>query len=84
MNGLGAVTGGRVCVVGCGHVGTTSAYALMLGGLAREIVLLDVDARRAEGEAMDLQQSAALTRPVEVRAGDWSDAARARTSQASS
>lgn len=69
------VNQGRVCVVGCGHVGTTSAYALMLGGLAREIVLLDVDARRAEGEAMDLQQSAALTRPVEVRAGDWSDAA---------
>jgi L-lactate dehydrogenase len=71
------VSGGRVCVVGCGHVGATSAYALMLGGHAREIVLLDADARRAEGEAMDLQQSAALTRPVEVRAGDWSDAARA-------
>jgi malate/lactate dehydrogenase len=46
------VNQGRVCVVGCGHVGTTSAYALMLGGLAREVVLLDVDARRAEGEAL--------------------------------
>ncbi|HEX7318693.1 MAG TPA: hypothetical protein VF297_32590 [Pyrinomonadaceae bacterium] len=67
---------GRVCVVGCGHVGTTSAYALMLGGQAREVVLLDVDARRAEGEAMDLEQAAALARPVEVRAGDWEDAAR--------
>ena len=67
---------GRVCVVGCGHVGTTSAYALMLGGLAREVVLLDLDARRAEGEAMDLEQAAALARPVEVRAGDWDDAAR--------
>jgi malate/lactate dehydrogenase len=32
---------GRVCVVGCGHVGTTSAYALMSGGLAREAVLRD-------------------------------------------
>jgi L-lactate dehydrogenase len=77
MSESGEVSGGRVCVVGCGHVGATSAYALMLGGHAREIVLLDADARRAEGEAMDLQQSAALTRPVEVRAGDWSDAARA-------
>jgi L-lactate dehydrogenase len=67
---------GRVCVVGCGHVGTTSAYALLTGGLAREVVLLDVDARRAEGEAMDLEQAAALARPVEVRAGDWEDAAR--------
>ncbi len=72
----GEVNQGRVCVVGCGHVGTTSAYALMLGGLAREVVLLDVDERRAEGEAMDLEQAAALARPVEVRAGDWDDAAR--------
>lgn len=63
-------------MVGCGHVGTTSAYALMSRGVAREIVLLDLDARRAEGEAMDLQQAAALARPVEVRAGDWEDAAR--------
>jgi L-lactate dehydrogenase len=70
------VSRGRVCVVGCGHVGTTSAYALMLGGAAREVVLLDVDARRAEGEAMDLEQAAALARPVEVRAGSWEEAAR--------
>lgn len=76
MGEADGVSRGRVSVVGCGHVGATSAYALMLGGLAREIVLLDSDARRAEGEAMDLQQSVALTRPVEVRAGDWSDAAR--------
>jgi L-lactate dehydrogenase len=68
---------GRVCVVGCGHVGTTSAYALMTAGLAREVVLLDSDARRAEGEAMDLQHAAALARPVDVWAGDWRDAARA-------
>ena len=72
----GEVNQGRVCVVGCGHVGTTSAYALMLGGSAREVVLLDLDERRAEGEAMDLEQAAALARPVEVRAGSWEDAAR--------
>ncbi|HEX6185897.1 MAG TPA: L-lactate dehydrogenase [Pyrinomonadaceae bacterium] len=66
---------GRVSVVGCGHVGATSAYALLMRGVAREVVLLDADMRRAEGEAMDLQQAAALARPVEVRAGDWSDAA---------
>jgi L-lactate dehydrogenase len=76
MSEQAGVNQGRVCVVGCGHVGATSAYALMLGGLAREIVLLDADARRAEGEAMDLQQAAALARPVNVRAGDWRDAAR--------
>lgn len=64
-----------MCVVGCGHVGATSAYALLTRGVAREVVLVDADPRRAEGEAMDLQQAAALARPVEVRAGDWSDAA---------
>jgi L-lactate dehydrogenase len=68
---------GRVCVVGCGHVGAASAYALLMRGVAREVVLIDADPRRAEGEAMDLQQAAALARPVEVRAGDWSDAAAA-------
>jgi L-lactate dehydrogenase len=65
----------RVAVVGCGNVGATSAYSLMLGGHAREVVLLDKDARRAEGEAMDLQHAAALARPVDVWAGDWRDAA---------
>jgi L-lactate dehydrogenase len=58
-------------------VGATSAYALLTRGVAREVVLLDADPRRAEGEAMDLQQAAALARPVEVRAGGWSDAASA-------
>lgn len=76
MGETGETNAGRVCVVGCGHVGTTSAYALMLSGLVRELVLLDLDERRAEGEAMDLQQAAALARPVEVWAGDWDDAAR--------
>jgi L-lactate dehydrogenase len=65
----------RVAVVGCGNVGATSAYSLMSGGHAREVVLLDKDARRAEGEAMDLQHAAALARPVDVWAGDWRDAA---------
>ena len=66
----------RVAIVGCGNVGATSAYALALGGRAREVVLLDKDQRRAEGEAMDLQHAAALARPVDVWAGDWRDAAR--------
>ncbi|HYP52441.1 MAG TPA: L-lactate dehydrogenase [Pyrinomonadaceae bacterium] len=66
----------RVAVVGCGHVGATSAYALIQSGLAREILLLDADPQRAEGEAMDLQHAVSLSRPVEVWAGDYKDAAR--------
>jgi L-lactate dehydrogenase len=67
----------RIAIVGVGHVGVMSAYALMFGGLAREIVLVDLDRARAEGEAMDLSHAAALARPVTVRAGDYRDAASA-------
>jgi L-lactate dehydrogenase len=67
----------RIAVIGCGHVGASLAYALLLSGFAREIVLLDADSRRAEGEAMDLQHAVPLARPVRVWAGDYSEAARA-------
>ncbi len=67
----------RVAIIGAGHVGATSAYALLMSGVAREIVLLDADRKRAEGEVMDLQHAAALARPVAVWAGDYRDAARA-------
>lgn len=67
----------RIAIIGCGHVGATSAYALIMSGIAREIVLIDADARRAEGEAMDLQHAVPLSRPVRVWAGDYRDAARA-------
>ena len=66
----------RVAVVGAGHVGAASAYALLTSGAARELVLVDADAKRAEGEAMDLQHAVSLARPVEVWAGDYRDAAR--------
>ncbi|MCV5791698.1 hypothetical protein OFN52_32095, partial [Escherichia coli] len=52
----------RIVIIGCGHVGSTSAYALMTGGVAREIVLIDLDRQRAEGEAMDLQHAVPLAR----------------------
>ena len=65
----------RIAVIGCGHVGTTSAYALMMSGVAHEIVLVDTDEMRAVGEAMDLQHAVPLARPVRIRAGDYRDAA---------
>ena len=65
----------RVAVVGTGHVGTTFAYALLLSGLAAEIVLVDADRERAEGEAMDLNHAVPFTRPTRVWAGDVSDCA---------
>lgn len=65
----------KVLVVGAGAVGSTFAYTLMQSGLAREIVLLDVDGGRAEGEAMDLNHGLFFAPPVTIRAGDYEDAA---------
>lgn len=65
----------KVAVVGAGNVGATFAYALVLNGLVGEIVLIDVDRERAEGEAMDINHAVPLSNPVRVWAGDYPDCA---------
>jgi L-lactate dehydrogenase len=65
----------RVAVVGAGHVGATFTYALLLSGLASEVVLVDTDRDRAEGEAMDLAHSLPFNRPARVWAGELADTA---------
>ena len=65
----------RVAVVGAGNVGSTFAYALLLSGLAAEIVLIDANRAKAEGEAMDLNHAVPFTHPTRVWAGDFSDCA---------
>ncbi len=60
----------RVAIVGAGNVGATTAYALLLDGAASEIVLIDVNRERAEGEAMDLNHAMPFTAPARVWAGD--------------
>jgi L-lactate dehydrogenase len=65
----------RVAVVGVGNVGTTFAYALLLSGLAAEIVLIDANRAKAEGEAMDLNHTVPFTHPTRVWAGDYEDCA---------
>lgn len=52
----------KVAVVGTGLVGSTFAYALLLNGLVGEIVLVDLNRQRAEGEAMDLNHAAPLSK----------------------
>lgn len=63
----------RIAIVGTGHVGSTCAYALLLRGLASEIVLVNLHRERAEGEAMDLNHGMLFARPVRVWAGDFAD-----------
>ncbi len=65
----------RVAVVGTGNVGAAYAHALLLSGLAAEIVLVNRSRDDAEGEAMDLAHAAALTTPARIWAGDFADCA---------
>lgn len=67
----------RVAVIGMGNVGATFAYALLLKGLASEIVLIDVNHAKAEGEAMDLNHTEPFAYPTRIWAGDYRDCASA-------
>ena len=66
---------GKIAVVGAGNVGSTIAYTLMMSGLVSEIVLLDINKDKAEGDAMDMNHGVSFVSPVRVVAGDYSDIA---------
>jgi L-lactate dehydrogenase len=63
----------RIAVVGTGNVGATFAYALLMSGLAAEIVLIDANKDKARGEAMDLNHTVPFMRPTRIWAGDYPD-----------
>ena len=63
----------KCAVIGCGNVGATTAYSLMLSGLFNEIVLIDIDAKRAKGEAEDIAHGIPFNSPVEIYAGSYSE-----------
>src|SRR5499426_3031511 len=63
----------KIGSVGCGMVGSASAYALVMRGVGREIVLVDVNRARAEAEANDIFHAVPFAHPLTVRAGDYAD-----------
>ena len=63
----------KVVVVGCGFVGSSSAFALMQSKLFSEMVLIDADHDRAEGEAMDISHGMAFASPMKIYAGSYDD-----------
>ena len=65
-------------VVGAGNVGVAAAFGLFNRRIASELILVDSDNSRAEGEAMDLMHGQALVGRVAVRAGSYSDLASAQ------
>ena len=63
----------KVAMIGCGFVGSASAFALMQSGLFSEMVLIDADMDRADGEAMDIRHGLPFERPMKIYAGDYDD-----------
>ncbi|MGL4282262.1 MAG: L-lactate dehydrogenase, partial [Eubacterium aggregans] len=63
----------KIAIIGCGMVGSSSAFALMQSGLFSEMVLIDANQDRAEGEAMDLSHGLPFARPMNIYAGDYDD-----------
>ena len=68
----------KVGIVGTGFVGATAAYAMVVQGVGREIVLVDKDSRRARAEADDLRHAVPFAHPLEVHAGTYEDLKGAR------
>ena len=66
---------GKVAIIGCGVVGSASAFALMQSGLFTEMVLLDANHQKAEGEAEDIVHGIPFGRPMQIYAGDYDDIA---------
>lgn len=63
----------KVAIIGVGFVGASIAYALTIRNLAREIVLIDIDKKKAEGEALDIKHGIPYMGMATVYAGDYSD-----------
>jgi L-lactate dehydrogenase len=61
----------KISMIGAGRVGSTALYTLLLEGGITEMVIVDVDKPRAEGEALDLRHALALTQNCKISAGDY-------------
>ena len=63
----------KISIIGAGFVGSTTAFALMTSGFASEIVIVDINKDKAEGEAMDLSDGVSFVRPISITAGEYAD-----------
>lgn len=63
----------KAAIIGCGFVGSASAFALMQSGLFSELVLIDANHDKAEGEAMDIAHGLPFAGQMKIYAGDYDD-----------
>ena len=63
----------KVVIIGCGFVGAACSFSIMQSGLFSEMVLIDSDRAKAEGEALDISHGVPFSKPIKIYAGDYSD-----------
>ncbi len=63
----------KAVMIGCGFVGSASAFSLMESGIFRELVLIDADPNKAEGEARDISHGVPFAKPMKIYAGNYDD-----------
>jgi L-lactate dehydrogenase len=68
----------KIGIIGAGNVGATAAYALVMQGIGREIILVDLNEQRATAEAADLLHAVPFAHALRIRAGDYADLAGSR------
>ena len=63
----------KVVMIGCGFVGAACCFSIMQSGLFSEMVLIDSDRAKAEGEALDISHGVPFAKPIKIYAGDYND-----------
>lgn len=63
----------KIAIIGCGFVGSACAFALMQSGLFSEMVLIDSNEERAEGEALDISHGLPFSKPMQIYSGTYDD-----------
>ena len=63
----------KVAIIGCGFVGAACAFALMQSGLFSQMVLIDSDKNRSEGEALDISHGVPFAKPIKIYSGTYDD-----------
>ena len=66
--------GSKITIIGAGSVGATIAYKLSYEDIASEIVMIDINRDKVEGEVMDIEQGTCFRNPISIVAGDYEDA----------
>jgi L-lactate dehydrogenase len=64
---------GKIVIIGAGNVGSTVAYTILMNNLVSEIVIIDVNKEKAQGEALDMNHGIAYFKQISIRSGEYSE-----------